>query len=275
MAHWLDRLAVHAAGSPEPRAVSSAPPPAAPLAPSLSRQGLVGVGATELAARIPHDFPNLPVPPGDRPFSRLVGVRTLGLAAGLFLAAPLRTLGPSGASARSSETCLSDCLADAESAYREFAINKCNSGIPEPLVDFLNGSLLRNPLCQAFNYQLLINTRSGCRKDCGRKQPPPPAPPLPKRGPPPPPTGGCGFVGLTSCGATCCPAGSLCGAAGCIPPPPLAECTPPCPPGKKCQAGQCVDAAVDCAGVCPSGAKCCPSCGQGNFCWPAEVPCRC
>ncbi len=58
-------------------------------------------------------------------------------------------------------------------------------------------------------------------------------------------------------------------------PPADHQCNPPCTPGKKCQNGQCVEAPISCSGLCPDNAKCCPSCGSGNFCWPAEVPCRC
>jgi len=279
MAHWLDCLALRAAtGSAEPGAVLPAGPRATPTGEGLSRHDLVGLGAAETAAHLPLELSS-PILPIDGPFSRRAGLRALGLAAGLLVAAPLQKLGPSSAGAASSADCVPGCLTAAEDRYRRRSIG-CNSGLPEPR-DFLFGGplLISGPLCQAIAYQELVDGRRRCvqTEDCGRKKPPPPvAPPPPKRGPPPSPPGGCGLIGLTSCGGTCCPPGSLCGASGCIPPPPPADqCNPPCTPGKKCQNGQCVEAPISCSGLCPDNAKCCPSCGSGNFCWPAEVPCRC
>lgn len=275
MAHWLDRLALRAATGAAERGAVLPGPRATPTGKGLLRHDLVGLAAAETAAHLPLELSS-PILSIDGPFSRRAGLRALGLAAGLLVAAPLQRLGPSSAAAASSADCLPGCLTAAEERYRRRSIG-CNSGLPEPRDFLFTPLLMTGPLCQAIAYQELVDGRRRCvqTEDCGRKQPPPPAPPMPKRGPAPPPPGGCGFVGLTSCGATCCPAGSLCGAAGCIPPPPAADCNPPCPPGKKCQGGQCVEAPISCRGLCPDNAKCCPSCGSGNFCWPAEVPCRC
>lgn len=277
MSHWLDRLALRAAANLSPStAGSSQNPPMTRPAAEPSRRLVVGQGIREIVERTPLNGPGVSSSPIDGPMSRRASLRAVSLAAGLLLAAPLRTLGPSRASAATSDTCLSDCLAGADAAYNRLSIY-CDSGIPQPLVDFLSGLLLRNPLCQATAYQVLLNTRKGCRNDCSRKKPAPPVPPPPARGsPPPPPTGGCGFIGLTSCGDHCCPAGYLCGGAGCIPPPPppAADCNPPCPPGKKCQKGQCVDVASGC-GTCPPGAKCCSGCSFGAYCAAAEFECRC
>jgi hypothetical protein len=254
MTHWLDRLAVRAGAA-------------------VSNTGSVPAAAARANPSAPEQTSHSR--PHNGAFSRRTGLRAVVLATGMLVAPRLPIPGGSRASAATAD-CVPDCLAAAAESYRRESIN-CNGGFPEPVNFLATHALFSNPLCQAVEYERFILNKRHCVNlaDCGRKQPPPPAPPRPTRGPPPPPPGGCGFVGLTSCGATCCPAGSLCGAAGCIPPPPVADCTPPCGPGKKCQGGQCVDVAADCAGVCPSGAKCCPSCGSGSFCWPADVPCRC
>ncbi len=276
MTHWIDRLAVRAtADSPPPGAFQANGVPTAPLSGGggLARRGLVNVAADETAEHLSAAVAGIPVPQLQGPFSRRTGLRVLGLAAGLLLAAPLRRIGPSTAGAATSGDCLADCLADEEKAYREVSAG-CNSGIPAP-VHFLNGVLLYNPLCQALRYQALLNGRRSCRSDCGRKKPPPTTPPPPTGGPPPPPPGGCGFQGLTSCGDTCCPAGSLCAGSACVPPPPppAVECKPACPPGKKCHNGQCVDASSPC-GVCPPGSPCC-TCSYGSYCGNPDLACRC
>ena len=163
MTHWLDRVALRtAARIPRARAL---PPAPASLAPRPPRHALVGKGATELTA----------VQPGDRPFSRLVGLRMLAGAAGLVGLAPL--IRPTGATATSLLDCEPGCLADAEDLYRRRSIY-CNSGLPDP-IDLLGASWWVNPLCQATSYQQLVTTRRHCVTlvDCGRKQPPPPAPP--------------------------------------------------------------------------------------------------
>ena len=277
MTHWLDRLALRAAaGSPETNVVPSADPPVMLPGAALSRRDLVEFGAVETAEHLPLALSSILVSPIDGPFSRRAGLRALGLATGLLLAAPLRNLGPSNAGAASAADCLPDCLAAAEVEYRLGSIH-CNSGIPDP--GDLLGLPFNNLFCQAVEYQRLITARRRClREGCGRKQPPPPAAPPPRRDAPPPPPGGCGLIGMTSCGATCCPAGYLCSGSTCIPPPstppPVDQCNPPCPPGKKCQNGQCVDVSSDC-GTCPPGAKCCSGCSFGAYCAAADFTCRC
>ena len=250
MGHWLDRLALRAAMDP--------------LEPATA----------DTAARPPLSISDVPTRPGGRPFTRLAGIRAFGLAFGLMSAAPL--IRPIRAAATSFQGCEPACLAAAEDLYRRATIS-CNSGVPQPL-DFLLSGLRHNPLCQAVGYQRLVTDRRKCvvLADCGRKQPPPPAPPPPKRGPTPSPAGGCGPIGMTNCEGTCCPAGYLCSGSVCFPPPPPAEdqCNPPCPPGKKCQKGQCVDVSSDC-GTCPPGAKCCSGCSFGAYCAAADFECRC
>jgi len=263
MTHWIDRLAVRtAADSLAPRAPRAADELVSPLAEELP----CGVALEPSRALVPQLE--------DR-FSRRVGLRTLGLAAGLLLVAPLRTLGPSNAGAATSGDCLPNCLAAAENEYREYSIG-CNSGVPQPN-HLLGSTWFLNPVCQVLSYVVYVRAKRRCavEADCGRKKPPPPAPPPPKRGPPPPPPGGCGFQGLTSCGDTCCPAGSVCAGSVCIPPPPppAAECKPACPPGKKCQNGQCVDASSPC-GVCPPGSSCC-TCSYGSYCRHPDLACKC
>jgi hypothetical protein len=276
MSHWLDQLALRTAAN---ASLSTAAPfdddqPTARRTAGRSRRDAVRRGDGETAEHRPLERLDVAGAPVYGPLSRRATLRAVGLAAGLLLAAPLRTLGPSRATAAPSDTCLSDCLADAGRGYDEFTVN-CNSGIPQP-VDFLVGTLLKNPLCLTLGYQFLLNTRRLCRNDCSRRKPLPPVPPPARGSSPPPPTGGCGFIGLTSCGDHCCPAGYLCAGSGCIPPPPpvSAECNPPCPPGKKCQKGQCVDVTSAC-GTCPPGAKCCSGCSFGAYCAAADFECRC
>lgn len=279
MTHWLDRLALRAVdgGTPQPTAIPSTSAPATVAEAGSSRRDPVGLERAGTAAHMPLQRTSLPRLRNDRTFSRRAGLRTVGLAAGLLLAAPLTKLGPSVAASASVEDCTPTCLAAAERRYRDQSTT-CNSGIPAPS-DFLTGWSFMRPLCQLINYDVYVEDRRRCGvlEDCGRKKPPPPVPPPPTRGsPPPPPTGGCGFIGLTSCGDHCCPAGYLCAGSGCVPPPPppAAECNPPCPAGKKCQKGQCVDVASDC-GTCPPGAKCCSGCSFGAYCATADFECRC
>lgn len=276
MAHWFDRLALRAAagslGRVETPSVGTPERPHRARLSQLSQRNLAEPGAT----RAPEDLALLlhatPPPPSDGQFSRRAGLRTLGLAASILAVGPLRLFGSSAAEAAAAD-CLPGCLSEAERVYRLNSI-RCNSGIPEP-VEFLGYLVYTNPFCQLTAYQFLVSARRACvnTADCGRKEPPPPAPPPPRRSPPPAPTGGCGFQGLTSCGDICCPAGSLCAGSSCIPPPPPSadQCNPPCPPGKKCQQGQCVDAALTCKDTCVGG-KCCPYQG-GEICWNATSPC--
>lgn len=275
MEHWLDRLALRsAAGSPEPVHASAAGAPPRPPSPALSRRRLVRLGASRATAHLPLVPSSLLAAPRERPFSRLDGVRALGLGVGLLGAGPL--IRPTRAAAASLPECEPACLAAAHDRYRRQSI-ACNSGLPEPSHFLATGALIFNPLCQVQAYQRLINDRRRCvvLDDCGRKQPPPPAPPPPKRGPTPQPPGGCAPIGMTNCEGICCPAGYLCSGSICAPPPTSADqCNPPCPPGKKCQKGQCVDVSSDC-GTCPPGAKCCSGCSYGAYCAAADFECRC
>lgn len=141
-------------------------------------------------------------------------------------------------SAAPSSYCFQQCAQDVGDEYAN-TLNNCGS----------EADAYAQVGCLLVAY---LGQRSGLKK-CGTfycgdpKRYPPPKPPPPPPAPPPPP------------------------------PPPAAECNPACPPGKTCQNGQCVVdvSSANCFGLCGPGTQCCPSCGQGGFCWPAETPCRC